>query len=82
MRCLLLTLLLTFSTACEEATVYLGFCSDTCGDLCGECHEGSTSMRSRCDSFCETECGLHACISISDNAACEDVFEKSCSGDF
>ena len=54
MRCLLLTLLLTLPMACEEARVYLGFCRDDCGELCGDCHEGSDSMRSRCKSFCET----------------------------
>lgn len=82
MRYLLLALLLTIPMACEEARVYLGFCSEACGDLCGDCHEVSDSMRSRCESFCETECGLHACISISDSTACEDVFERSCDGDF
>jgi hypothetical protein len=82
MRCLLLTLLLILPVACEEVRVNMAFCSNTCGDLCRECHEGSASMRSRCESFCEASCGLHACISISGNTACEDVFEKSCDGDF
>ena len=82
MRYILLSLLLTLPVACEDAWVYLSFCSDTCGELCGECHQDSTSIRSRCESFCERECGFHACISFSDGTACGDVFEKSCDGDF
>jgi len=80
MRILVLALLILLF-GCEDAIINIAFCSDSCGDTCDDCH-GSSSMALDCRSFCETECNAYACISISSSPDCEDLFHRSCEGDF